>query len=203
MKQYLIMLVIAFIGTFSFAQTNKNVEFVLKLDTLDRVVLQQLKFAGFERSTHTKAFNIVYGVYDGLTTKGAFGKGRFLDKFHPDYSPNSNRLMKVHADVILSDADGYAFAMFDGYNYYIYKSSYLIREMIRLSMRHVYCLCNVCGYESIYWGIGNDGESYVILPTIECTFMVQDCPDDVWKGLFQVQNDLRINTNSANTIDEK
>jgi hypothetical protein len=178
-------------------------DFISILNELDRRVLQQVKYVGFEMPSHTKTFNVIYGAYDGFTTKGAFGQGRFFDKFNPDYSPNSNRLMKVHADVILCDADGYAFAMFDGCDFYVYKFSYLTQEMIRLGMRNVYCLVNVCGYEAIYWGVGNDGESYVIMPAKEFTYLVQDCPDDVWDSLFQVHNDLRINTNSTNKVDEK
>lgn len=178
-------------------------EFISVLNELDRRALQKVKYVGFEMPSHTKTFNVIYGAYDGFTTKGAFGKGRFLDKFNPDYSPNSNRLMKIHADVILCDADGYAFAKFNGYDYNVYKYSYLTQEMIRLGMRNVYCLVNVCGYESIYWGVGNDGESYVIMPVKECTHLVQDCPNDVWDSLFQVHNDLRINTNSTNKVDEK
>ena len=197
MKKFIVVLSVLLLGLVTQAQELNSKDVPALLDSLNREVFQMLRSTEYPRPMHIKAFNVLYGVYDGRTSKASISKGRFVKYVKPSDQSLSWQLMHVRADVLLCDADGHGFLMFDGYNFYGYRGAYLTEQMMRLGMRYVYCFANVCGFDPIYWGVGTDGESYVILPMEEQTFLVQDYPDELWDDLFQVKNDPQFQIERA------
>lgn len=184
---FLVMVSLASFGQHHYGEISQNMR-----DSLNNEVFRILRLSDFERPRHVKAFDVFYMVYEGFTTKSAFYHGNFTKFMYRDYSNLSKNQVKIHADVYLCDVKGDAFAVFNGYQLYYSRERYLTREMIRLGMKQVYKLINVCGIMSPYFGIGTDGEAYIILSLEEKTFRVQDCPDELWNDKFLEKLELSI-----------
>ena len=200
MKQCIVTLFVLMMVLAAHAQGFESKDIPALLDSMDREVIHALRVTGYPMPKHIKAFNVLYGMYDGRTSKTAISKGRFARYFELVYYSNPERLFKLRAEVHLCDPEIQGIVTHDGFCFRRYHPSlhkYLIEQMMRLGLRHVCCFMNVCGLNPIYWGIGNDGESYVILPHKEQTYLVDDYPDELWDKLFMVKNDPQFNIERA------
>lgn len=198
MKRFIVILSLVLISQLSFGQYYGEVR-QSQMDSLNNMVFKSLRTSGFERPKHVKAFDVFYATYDGFTTKSAFAHGNFVKRLHIGSSPESKKLMKIDANVYLCDENGNAFAVHDGYcNLFHSNEKFLTREMERLGIRAVYRLAFVCDYWYVF-GVGRDGETYIISDSQNMTFRVQDCPDEIWENAFYNKLDSSVPTDNLRT----
>ena len=185
MKQ-ICCLILLMLSTLSIAQCDKYYGEVLDVtrDSLNKEVLKRFRCSGIEKPRHIKVYDVFLATYDGFTCKSDFCRGHFKDNMCIERCPSSTRLMNLEATVLICDESGNEIVKFDGYQFYYANGQYLSSEMMRLGIKDVYVLLNVCGYNSTFFGTDKSDETYVIIEDKCQTFRVQDCPDEVWEKVF-------------------